>query len=215
MHPVGIVGGPGCGKTTLITATIHSLVPSSRRCHRLRHRLNVETPKRISTVSSQVVQVNTYEARCSIDATYIRDALNWLDLKALDLLLIEHVGNLTRPPPTSARTSSSPCSVSPPATTKPTNTPSSSRLRSVILNKLDLLTAVPFNLNAFHHDIQHASSPGALYRALRFQARRQIQNAVGSLARLPCPVRDFPGPETGSDEPSNAYASPANNRGVM
>ena len=155
VHTVGIVGGPGCGKTTLITATIQRLAPNLRVGVIACDIASSRDAQRISTVSSQVVQVNTCEARCSIDATYIRDALDWLDLNTLDLLLIEHVGNLTRPPPDVGQdilvTMFSVAAGDDKADKHPQLVEAAD---IVILNKVDLLPAVPFNLNAFRHDIQ-------------------------------------------------------------
>jgi len=151
---VGIVGGPGCGKTTLITATIQRLAHDLRVGVIACDIASSRDAERISSVSSQVVQVNTHEARCTIDASYIRDALNWLDLKSLDLLLIEHVGNLTKPPPDVGQDRLITIFSVAGGDDKADKHPQLVQAADVvILNKIDLLPAVPFNLTAFHRDV--------------------------------------------------------------
>src|SRR5688572_8136712 len=80
---VSIVGGPGCGKTTLIAETVERLMPDVHvgviACDIGTHR----DADRIRSVSEQVVQVNTCNATGVVDAGHIRDALNWLDLNWL------------------------------------------------------------------------------------------------------------------------------------
>src|SRR5688500_14819878 len=91
---VSVVGGPGCGKTSLIDATIERLMPETHigviACDVTSH-LDAD---RMSRHSEQVVQVNTGGAGV-LDPTHIRDAIHWLDLPWVDVLFIENVGTLT------------------------------------------------------------------------------------------------------------------------
>src|SRR5215217_5142836 len=93
---VSILGGPGCGKTTMIGSTVERLMPDVHvgviACDIGSHR----DADRIGCASEQVVQVNT-GASAVVEASHVRDALNWLDLGWLDLLLIENVGTLALP----------------------------------------------------------------------------------------------------------------------
>jgi hydrogenase nickel incorporation protein HypB len=52
--------------------------------------------EKLKTYNIQVVQINTGGA-CHLDANMIRQALEHMDLDAMDLLIIENVGNLVCP----------------------------------------------------------------------------------------------------------------------
>lgn len=151
---VGIIGGPGCGKTTLITATIERLAPSMRVGVIACDIASGRDAQRISSVSSQVVQANTHDACCTVNATHIRDALRCLDLKSINLLLIEHVGNLTKPPPDVGQDLLVTMFSVAGGDDKADRHPDLVRAADVVLlNKLDLLPAVPFNLMTFRRDV--------------------------------------------------------------
>ena len=96
IRALNIMSSPGAGKTTLLERSIE----------RLRGRLSigviegdVETSadaERIEAAGAQTVQINTRGA-CHLEAHMIRDALAHVDLSAMDLLVIENVGNLVCP----------------------------------------------------------------------------------------------------------------------
>src|SRR3954467_845589 len=87
---ISVIGGPGCGKTTLIESTIKRLLAEIHvgvvACDLVSHR----DADRISRHSKQVVQVNTGEGQ-ALDARHVHDALALLDLNWIDLLFIENV----------------------------------------------------------------------------------------------------------------------------
>ncbi len=93
---LNLMSSPGAGKTSLIANTLKRL--------RARMRIGVIEGDIASSVDAeklkayeiQVVQINTGGA-CHLDASMIRQALEHLDLGALDLLIIENVGNLVCP----------------------------------------------------------------------------------------------------------------------
>src|SRR5687768_7473850 len=91
-----VIGGPGCGKTCLIDATIERLMPEVHvgviACDVSSH-LDAD---RMSRHSEQVVQVNTGGGG-AIDPGHIRDALDSMDVDWLDVLFIENVGTLVGP----------------------------------------------------------------------------------------------------------------------
>jgi hydrogenase nickel incorporation protein HypB len=153
---VSVVGGPGCGKTTLVAETVERLMPDVHvgviACDVGSHR----DADRIRCVSEQVVQVNTCEARGVIEASHIRDALNWLDLNWLDLLLIEHVGTLTLADAPDVGQDASVTMFSVAAgDDKADKHPELVRAADVVLlNKVDLLPSVPFDLAAFRRDVE-------------------------------------------------------------
>ena len=152
---VSLLGGPGCGKTSLIAATARRLMPDVHvgvvACDIASHR----DADLISSTSEQVVQVNTGGPGVA-DASHVRDALNWLDLRWLDLLLIENVGTLALPaaPDLGQDVSVTVFSVAAgddKADKHPELVQSSD---VVVLNKVDLLPSVPFDLQAFRRDVR-------------------------------------------------------------
>lgn len=90
---VNLVGSPGSGKTTLIEALLG----------RLKDRLAPAViegdvagsidAQRIEALGVPVVQINT-DGACHLDASMVAAAGRDLDLGAIDLLVIENVGNL-------------------------------------------------------------------------------------------------------------------------
>jgi hydrogenase nickel incorporation protein HypB len=93
---VNLVSSPGAGKTTLLERTIE----------RLRDRMNVGViegdvhtdldAQRVARYGVPVVQIVT-NGGCHLEARLVADALEQLDLAALNLLVIENVGNLVCP----------------------------------------------------------------------------------------------------------------------
>ncbi len=90
---VNLVGSPGAGKTTLLEALF------ARLNNRLRPAViegdiagSIDA-ERIDALGVPVVQINT-EGACHLDATMIAAATEELDFAAIDLLVIENVGNL-------------------------------------------------------------------------------------------------------------------------
>lgn len=90
---VNIVGSPGCGKTTLLEALIArfgtSLAPAVIEGD-IAGSIDAE---RIDALGVPVVQINT-DGACHLDAQMVRAAAGAFELRGLDLLLIENVGNL-------------------------------------------------------------------------------------------------------------------------
>lgn len=93
---INIVSSPGSGKTSILERTLKHL---DGRIRTAIIEGDVQTDldaQRIAKFGIPVVQIVTNGA-CHLDARFIRDALNQLDLDAVDLLIIENVGNLVCP----------------------------------------------------------------------------------------------------------------------
>ena len=152
---VGVFGGPGCGKTSLIAATIQRLAPGIHvgviACDIDSHR----DADRIAVTSDQVIQVNTGDGACPVDACHVGDALRWLDLKSLDLLLIENVGTLamSRIPDVGQDASVTVFSVAAGDDKADKHPELVNGADLVVLNKTDLLSSVPFDIGAFRADV--------------------------------------------------------------
>jgi hydrogenase nickel incorporation protein HypB len=158
---VSVSGGLGCGKTALIEATIQKLLPDIRvgviACDVASH-LDTE---RIMRGSDQVVQINTGQ-QGTPDASHIHDGLKWLDLSKIDLLLIENVGILVGPNPLQLGQDATAAVFSVAGGhDKADKQPELVRSADIVLlNKTDLLRAVPFALSTFRADV-HRLNPAA------------------------------------------------------
>ena len=87
------MGSPGCGKTTLLEAVIGRLAGQARVAVIEGDIAGSIDAERLEALDVPVVQINTGGA-CHLDATMIASAAGQLDLAAVDLLVIENVGNL-------------------------------------------------------------------------------------------------------------------------
>ena len=93
---INIMGSPGTGKTTLITALIEAL--------RERYNLGVIEAdiageidaRHIGQLNIPVVQLQT-DGACHIEAMAVEHMLPSFDLQQLDVLLVENIGNLVCP----------------------------------------------------------------------------------------------------------------------
>lgn len=96
VRSINLMGSPGCGKTTLLEASLGKL-SKDLRCGVLEGDLaTTRDADRIAAVDVPVVQVLT-EGGCHLDATTVSAALGKIPLDNLDVLFIENVGNLVCP----------------------------------------------------------------------------------------------------------------------
>ncbi|MCC6398912.1 MAG: hydrogenase nickel incorporation protein HypB [Bacteroidetes bacterium] len=145
---LNMVSSPGAGKTSILERTLE----------RLRNELDIAViegdvqtdldARRVAKYNVPAVQIVT-RGGCHLEANLVRDALANLELKAIDLLIIENVGNLVCP---SNYDLGEAMKVVVASTTegddKPLKYPAMFRNASVlILNKIDLLPYVQCNLS--------------------------------------------------------------------
>lgn len=90
---LNVVGSPGAGKTTLIEAMIRHWGSTLRPAVVEGDVAGSIDAERMERLGVPVVQINT-EGACHLDANMIGSALGAFDLSAIDLLIIENVGNL-------------------------------------------------------------------------------------------------------------------------
>jgi hydrogenase nickel incorporation protein HypB len=93
---INLMSGPGAGKTSLLERTIEALQHEIRIGVIEGDIQSSYDAERISQKGVQVVQLNTGGA-CHLDSNMIKSSLDALDLDALDLLVVENVGNLVCP----------------------------------------------------------------------------------------------------------------------
>jgi len=159
---VNLMASPGAGKTSLIERTISGLSGKRRIAM-----INGDTTaasmdaERAQQAGALAVHVNT-GGNCHLEAFMIRSALDTLDLSGVDLLIVENVGNLVCPSGWDLGTHQRVLVASiPEGADKPYKYPSMySGVSAVVINKIDLLPYVPFDMDYFRKGIE-ALNPGA------------------------------------------------------
>lgn len=155
LYVLNMMSGPGAGKTTLLERTIQTM--------KSRVRLGIiagdlETRRdadRLEQHGVPVVQVNTGGA-CHMEAQQIAQAVSSLDYSALDLLIIENVGNMVCPAEfdlgETDRVMIFACSE---GHDKPGKYPLMFReSQAILINKVDLLPYTDFDIDAAVKDIR-------------------------------------------------------------
>ncbi|OPY76680.1 MAG: Hydrogenase isoenzymes nickel incorporation protein HypB [Syntrophorhabdus sp. PtaU1.Bin153] len=93
---VNVVSSPGSGKTMLLTKTIEALGEDMHVGVIVGDLETDNDARRLRTTGAPVVQIST-GTLCHLDAEMVARAVGGMDLKALDILVIENVGNLVCP----------------------------------------------------------------------------------------------------------------------
>jgi hydrogenase nickel incorporation protein HypB len=150
---VNIMSSPGSGKTTLLEHSVRALAEQVPVCVIEGDQETTFDAERMLAAGAPVVQVNTGSG-CHLDADMLRAALTSLDPVG-GVVLIENVGNLVCPAlfdlGEAARVVIT--SVTEGAD-KPLKYPHIFRTASVVvLNKIDLLPYVDFDVGRFGHDV--------------------------------------------------------------
>ncbi|RAV13200.1 hydrogenase accessory protein HypB [Mycolicibacterium sp. GF69] len=142
-----LTSSPGAGKTTLLERTIRELSPGRPVAVIEGDQETLLDAERIKTAGAHAVQVNT-GAGCHLDADMVHRALQTLDPEAGSLLFIENVGNLVCPALFDLGERSKVVVISvTEGDDKPLKYPHMFAAAGlVIVNKIDLLPYVAFNL---------------------------------------------------------------------
>ncbi|MFZ5831138.1 MAG: hydrogenase nickel incorporation protein HypB [Planctomycetota bacterium] len=90
---INLVGSPGAGKTTLLEGLFTELQGKLRPAVIEGDIAGSIDAERIEQLGVPCVQINT-EGACHLDANMIGSALEGFDLPAIDVLIVENVGNL-------------------------------------------------------------------------------------------------------------------------
>ncbi len=93
---LNLMSSPGSGKTSTLERTIEHLPEGLRLAVIEGDIYTTRDAERIEARGVPVVQINTAGA-CHLDARMIKPALEDFDLGAVDLLIVENVGNLVCP----------------------------------------------------------------------------------------------------------------------
>ena len=161
IRALNIMASPGSGKTSLILRTIKVLSQQIRFgvIEGDTAPVTIDADK-VSGLHVPVVQINT-GGDCHLDANMVRKGIDSLDLSQIDLLIIENVGNLVCPAAFRLGEHKNIVVASiPEGDDKPYKYPNIYRgLDALVLNKIDLLPYVDFNMDYFNAGIS-ALNPG-------------------------------------------------------
>lgn len=155
VYAINIMASPGAGKTSLILKTLEAL-HGRLRLGVIEGDLatSIDTDKAIAA-GLPAVQINT-GGECHLDAVMLADALPVLPLSELDLVIVENVGNLVCPANFQIGTHINVLVASiPEGDDKPYKYPGMYRgVQALIINKIDLLPYVPFNMDYFRQGVE-------------------------------------------------------------
>ena len=156
---VNIMASPGAGKTSVVLQTIRALKGKVK--------IGVIEGDIASSIDAEtvvkegvpVVQINT-GGECHLEAFQIQNALNNMPLADIDLLLIENVGNLVCPAEFSIGEDLKVLIASvPEGDDKPFKYPLMfNTVDAIVLNKIDLLPYVKFNVDGFTKAVKNINS---------------------------------------------------------
>jgi hydrogenase nickel incorporation protein HypB len=186
---VNLMSAPGAGKTTLLERVLAGGLDGVRAGVLEGDVQGSLDADRLAHLHVPVVQLNTgagFGGECHLDANMVRSALPALPLDELDLLVIENVGNLVCPAEfrvgEDARIMVSSVAE---GEDKPLKYPLMFRAcELVVLNKLDLLPHVDFDVERFLHHLD-AVHPGVAHLLVSARTGEGVDELRDWLQALP------------------------------
>jgi hydrogenase nickel incorporation protein HypB len=156
---INLMASPGAGKTSLIEHTVKSLSGKLRLAvvdGDIASSIDAERAEKAGAIA---VQINT-GGECHLDAVMLKSALDVLDLREIDLLIVENVGNLVCPASFQLGTHKSILIASvPEGDDKPYKYPVMYQdVDTLIINKIDLLPYIEFDMNYFREGVELLNS---------------------------------------------------------
>ena len=158
---LNLMGSPGSGKTSVLEKTMAALKDELHMAVIEGDLFTTKDADRIAKYDVPVIQINT-SGGCHLDAPMVQDVLSRLDLAALDLVVIENVGNLVCPAEFNIGEDKKAVVLSiTEGDDKPLKYPLIFKESAVaVLNKVDILPYTNFDLAAAREDIT-TIHPGA------------------------------------------------------
>lgn len=170
---INVIGGLGCGKTTLIGQTLARLVEAMHvgllTCDPgLR-----EGADHLAGTADQMVPVDT-EKGGLLKPGHVQKALGRLDLRRLDLLFIENVSSIVGPAELDIgeHVKAAVFSVGEGDDKAAKHPEVVSRSQVLILNKMDLIGSVSFNLAAFRGNVHRLNRDTSLFELSALHGER-------------------------------------------
>jgi hydrogenase nickel incorporation protein HypB len=153
VYVINLMGSPGAGKTTLLERTAEGLKGKRGMAVIEGDIATSRDAERIAAHAIQAVQINT-GGECHLDGNMVHGGLEELELDGIDLLVVENVGNLVCPAEFNiGEDAKVMISSVTEGDDKPLKYPLMFQVSSVLLlNKIDLLPHVEFDLERFRAD---------------------------------------------------------------
>ncbi len=151
---LNVISSPGSGKTTILAETIQQL-KGKVRIGVIEGDIQTDLDaQRIRTTGAPAIQINT-DGACHLSAAQVSNAFHKLPVDKLDLIFIENVGNLVCPSAFDLGETAKIAVLSiPEGDDKPAKYPEIfARAAAVLINKIDLLDGVDFNIKKVKSDI--------------------------------------------------------------
>ena len=161
---VNVMASPGAGKTSLILRSIEALQGRLRAGVIEGDVAGRVDADKVAETGTPVVQINT-GGGCHLDAPQVQSALKQLPLDEIDLLFIENVGNLICPTDFALGEHVNMLIANvPEGHDKPIKYPSMfAAVDALILNKIDLMPYIDFDLEAFRTAVRALNADAPLF----------------------------------------------------
>ncbi len=155
VYALNLMASPGAGKTSVIEKIIAEIDDDLRIAVVEGDIASSIDAERVAAAGVQAFQINT-GGNCHLDAVMLQEALPHIDIVATDLLIVENVGNLVCPANFKLGTHYNVLIASvPEGDDKPYKYPGMYRgVDVVVINKIDLLPYVPFDMGYFKQGIE-------------------------------------------------------------
>ncbi|WP_102692224.1 hydrogenase nickel incorporation protein HypB [Rummeliibacillus pycnus] len=166
---INLMSSPGAGKTTLLEETIKSLKDEFRIAVIEGDLATELDSERLRSLGIKTIQINTVGG-CHLDARMIAKTIPKFDLKSIDILFIENIGNLVCPSGYDLGQDYKVVVLSvPEGNDKIPKYPVMFRKTDItIINKIDLLPYLSFNLEEAKRDLEKIN-PKAQLKVLSAQ----------------------------------------------
>jgi hydrogenase nickel incorporation protein HypB len=168
---INLMSSPGAGKTTLLEETVRELSGKYRIAVIEGDLATERDADRIRAMGAKAVQINTHGG-CHLDARMIAATLSEFDFDEVDILFIENVGNLVCPSGYDLGQQHKVAVLSVPEGNDkiPKYPQMFMRTELVLLNKIDLLPYLDFNVDEAKRDLSEINPQSSL---LPLSARTQ------------------------------------------
>jgi hydrogenase nickel incorporation protein HypB len=162
---INIISSPGAGKTTLLERTCEELGKKYRIAVIEGDITTDRDAQRLKKYNIPIVVINT-EGGCHLDSHSISRVLGEFDLKNIDILFVENVGNLICP---SQFDLGEEFKIAVVSTTEGDDKPGKYPMlfreaKAVLLNKIDLIPYTNFSFNNFRTDLDNINPQIPLFR---------------------------------------------------
>ena len=162
---LNLISSPGAGKTSVLERTLADLASEFRMAVIEGDLQTDNDARRVAATGAKAVQINT-EGGCHLDSNMIMEALEAFDLQDIDILFIENVGNLVCPVEFDCGEDAKIALLSvTEGDDKPEKYPQLFHLaQAMLLNKVDLLPYVSFDIDTAIHHARHTNAELAIFQ---------------------------------------------------